>query len=110
MKALVIAVVSFAAAVLVAVSVVLFVRTDGQAVQVARLDRQLRTAQTALSQEATRTDNLSEEMDGLTQPSDPLAAYNDICNQDFTNGTTGVDQTYYFPCTNNAQTIPQPGN
>ena len=43
-------------------------------------------------------------------PTDPLANYTDVCNTQATNGSTGVTQTYYYPCTNEAQTIPQPGN
>jgi len=46
----------------------------------------------------------------VADPSDPLSAYTDICNTQASNGQTGVTQTYYYPCTNNAQTIPQPGN
>ena len=45
----------------------------------------------------------------VANPVDPLSAYSDICNQDETNDQ-GADQTYYFPCTNNVQTIPQPGS
>jgi hypothetical protein len=45
-----------------------------------------------------------------SQPTDPLSAYTDICNTQDTNDATGVTQTYYYPCTNNATTIPQPGN
>jgi hypothetical protein len=43
-------------------------------------------------------------------PSDPLSAYDQICNQQLQNSVTGNEQTYYYPCTNSAQTIPQPGN
>jgi hypothetical protein len=45
-----------------------------------------------------------------SQSSDPLSAYTDICNTQLTNDETGIAQTYYYPCTNNATTIPQPGN
>ena len=45
-----------------------------------------------------------------SQPTDPLSAYTDICNTQDTNDETGITQTYYYPCTNNATTIPQPGN
>lgn len=53
---------------------------------------------------------LDSEIGSLTVPTDPLSAYTDICNVQLTNGTTGALQTYYYPCTNSAQTIPQPGN
>jgi hypothetical protein len=44
----------------------------------------------------------------VQNPSNPLAAYSQICNQDFTNSSTGVTQLYYFPCTNSV--IPTTGN
>jgi hypothetical protein len=53
---------------------------------------------------------LQKQVSSLTVPSDPLAAYTDICHSEFTNGSTGALQTYYYPCTNVVQTIPQPGN
>jgi hypothetical protein len=55
--------------------------------------------------------DLQGKVSGLTVPTDPLSAYDQICDMpNVTNQTTGVTQTYWFPCTNNAQTIPQPGN
>jgi type II secretory pathway pseudopilin PulG len=54
-------------------------------------------------------DNIGQQVGSISQPSDPLSAYNQICNQQMTNGSTGANQTFYFPCTNSAQTIPQPG-
>jgi cell division protein FtsB len=79
-----------------------------------RLQRQL----TVQSQSYTRqvrqlrseVTSLSAQVSAINIPTDPLSAYNDICNQQETNNNTGVTQTYYFPCTNNAETIPQPGN
>lgn len=52
---------------------------------------------------------LNNAMGSLSQPTDPLSAYDQICTAENTNGTTGVLQTYYYPCTNSVQTIPQPG-
>jgi hypothetical protein len=57
-----------------------------------------------------RISSLQSSVNNLNEPTDPLSSYDDICNQEMTNNDTGVSQTYYFPCTNNAQTIPQPGN
>ena len=45
----------------------------------------------------------------VSNPVDPLSAYTDICNVQADNGQTGITQTYYYPCTNQAQTTPQPG-
>lgn len=52
---------------------------------------------------------LISQLDTLQKPSDPLSSYNEVCNQDMTNSYSGATQTYYFPCTNQAQTTPQPG-
>ncbi len=54
--------------------------------------------------------SLQGKVDGLTVPTDPLSAYDQICESQNTNSASGVSQIYYYPCTNNAQTIPQPGN
>jgi hypothetical protein len=53
--------------------------------------------------------SLSHTVNAINVPTDPLSAYSDICNQQMTNQDSGADQTYWFPCTNQAQTIPQPG-
>lgn len=62
-----------------------------------------------VQQESKDYANVEAKMGTLSTPSDPLAAYNEICNTQATNDSTGVTQTYYYPCTDNAQTIPQPG-
>ena len=72
--------------------------------------RQLRHDEALLRSLSQREPNLSDQVATLNVPTDPLSAYNDVCNQDMTNNSTGVTQTYWFPCTNQAQTIPQPGN
>ena len=36
----------------------------------------------------------------LNVPTDPLSAYNEICNQQMQNSLSGNYQTFYFPCTN----------
>jgi hypothetical protein len=54
--------------------------------------------------------DLQGKVGGLTVPTDPLAAYDQICTVQATNSASGVSQVYYYPCTNNARTIPQPGN
>jgi hypothetical protein len=105
------AAVAFAAAVALA-----FVAHDqgNQASQlratVTTLSRQLQVARDGLVSLNNEYQGLSGQVSNLNQPSDPLSAYNDVCNQPITNDATGNVQTYYFPCTNNAQTIPQPGN
>jgi hypothetical protein len=79
------------------------------------LRQQVADQQSALSSEGTQTTqeqesitSLTTKVDGLTEPSDPLSAYIDICNMDMTNQATGDLQLYYFPCTNVVQTIPEP--
>jgi type II secretory pathway pseudopilin PulG len=84
-------------------------RVAGQARQIsqeqraeARLAREVRTVQMNYG-------NLQSKVASISQPTDPLSAYDDICNQQMQNSNTGSEQTYYFPCTNNAETIPEPG-
>ena len=79
----------------------------GKAAAQARQIRHDEALLRSLSQQETA---LGNQLAALTVPTDPLSAYNDVCSQDMTNGTTGVTQTYWFPCTNSAQTIPQPGS
>jgi len=74
--------------------------------QVTMLQKQLRDNNAKL---ARQVGLVQTQMAGLSQPTDPLSAYNQICNQQFTNDATGITQTYYLPCTNQATTIPQPG-
>lgn len=56
----------------------------------------------------SQANSLSSQIAGLSTPTDPLSAYNQICNGPLTNAA-GVTQTYYYPCTDSVQTIPQPG-
>ena len=103
-----------ALAFLLAVAVVGGVVVRGQSADIARQSREI-TAQakrdTAQEKEIGALQNSVATLLGqVANPTDPLGAYNQICNQTMQNGTTGVDQTFYFPCTNNAQTTPQPGN
>jgi hypothetical protein len=67
---------------------------------------QLATLNSQLSNLDSVVNGLSNQVGGLTS----LSAYNDVCNQPITNDATGNVQTYYFPCTNQATTTPQPGN
>jgi len=87
--------------------------------QLAQAKRQLSTQQQQMSQQVDqqieiqqqRITNLNSEVSGLNVPTDPLANYNQVCsNPDVENDSTGQTQTYWYPCTNNAQTIPQPGS
>src|ERR1700674_5314479 len=50
-----------------------------------------------------QANSLSTQIGAISTPSDPLSAYNQICNAQLTNGSTGVTQTYYYPCTNSVQ-------
>jgi hypothetical protein len=95
---------------------------------------QLGSANTQIGQLQTQVSGLSGELRGVDAPlnvqralssdqqsitslntslntsTDPLSAYNEICSSQQVNNTTGVTQTYYYPCTNQVQTIPQPGS
>jgi hypothetical protein len=51
---------------------------------------------------------LKNQVGSLSQPNNPLAAYNAVCHSLFTNQATGVLETYYFPCTN--AVVPTPGS
>ena len=82
--------------------------------------RSLQTEQNTLTRQLSRAQHeqlvlrqserrLGSQVATLNVPSDPLSAYNEVCNQPMQNGATGNTQTFYFPCTNSAQTIPSPG-
>ena len=75
---------------------------------------QIKTLRQQLSQlQAREAGDYSRAMTAvgsLTPPTDPLTAYNQICDQDFTDDETGITQTFWFPCTNQAQTTPLPGS
>jgi hypothetical protein len=82
----------------------------GDAARIRTLQRQDVTLTQQVRSLNDQVTQLGSTVAGINQPSDPLSAYNDVCNQDMQNNVTGADQTYWFPCTNQAQTIPQPGN
>jgi hypothetical protein len=80
--------------------------------EVTMLQHQLKSAQTLEQSDVTGLDtqvgSLSSQLANLNQPTDPLSAYNQICRINDVNSTTGLYQTYYYPCTNNI--IPAAGN
>lgn len=86
------------------------VENSSQHAQIIRSQREVTSLSHEISNMRAEINSESGEISSLETPADPLSAYNDICNQDMTNDNTGISQTYYFPCTNEAQTIPQPGN
>jgi hypothetical protein len=98
---------AFAALILAASAVVGLIVMHGQLDQLRGQEAKAKAAVQQLNAAEIAT---ATQLDGLTQPTDPLSAYDQICQVQEQNGTTGVDQTYYYPCTNSAQTIPQPGN
>ncbi|HWE55814.1 MAG TPA: hypothetical protein VG435_09885 [Acidimicrobiales bacterium] len=84
--------------------------------QVAATASSLATLKTQVSQDAGQLSNIQESVTSLTsqvgaisKPSDPLSAYNQICDSTFQNSTTDLEQLYYYPCTNVVQTTPLPG-
>jgi hypothetical protein len=102
---------AFAALILAISAVVGLVIVHGQLDQLRGQEAKARSAAQSQMREVTAAEiATATQLDGLTQPTDPLASYDQICTVQEQNGTTGVDQTYYYPCTNSAQTIPQPGN
>jgi TolA-binding protein len=83
--------------------------------QITQLQSQVKRQHQEIQKQTSTIQEQGQEISTLnttsgSAPSDPLSAYSDICNEQFTNQQTGVQQTYYLPCTNNAQTIPQPGD
>jgi len=52
---------------------------------------------------------LKNTVSSLANPSDPFAAYDLVCNQAGTDAN-GNAITEYYPCTDQVQTIPQPGS
>jgi peptidoglycan hydrolase CwlO-like protein len=75
-----------------------------------QLSHQITQLRSQLSSDQAEMSSLSHQVGTLTVPSDPLSAYNTVCNQDMTNSNNDLTEVYYFPCTNSAQTIPQPGS
>jgi len=73
-----------------------------------RLARQIRHDEAMLRSVSQRETYLSNQVATLTVPTDPLSAYSAVCSQQMTNQSSGITQTYWFPCTSHAQTIPQP--
>ena len=69
--------------------------------QVNGLDRTINDLQSTVT-------DLQTTVSGLSRPTDPLAAYDQECSQYETDNLTGSQSLYYFPCTNNVVTIPQP--
>lgn len=91
----------------------IFVLHSQEAAQNRSLQRStdlVKALQSANKQISAHLSNLDNEVSQINVPTDPLSAYNDICSSPVTNQSTGNVQTYYYPCTNNAQTIPEPGN
>lgn len=82
----------------------------GQHNQQVKTSSLVKALQAANHQMSERITNLNAQIDQINVPTDPLSAYDDICNTQATNNSTDLTQTYYYPCTNNVQTIPQPGN
>ena len=78
--------------------------------QVAQLQRDRQEQDAKLAEMGSVIGSIDTTVAGLSNPVDPLSAYTDICHQDMTNDATDLTQTYYYPCTNSAQTIPQPGS
>lgn len=106
-----------AGAVLLAAVLVLAAITGQQSAEISRIRAQqkaqaatISTWQADVSGLAAQVAKVSTQVGSLTVPQDPLSAYNDICNVQLTNTATDLVQTYYYPCTNSAETIPQPGN
>jgi septal ring factor EnvC (AmiA/AmiB activator) len=78
--------------------------------QISQLQGQLAQQPRNQMQLNAQVSNFGTQLSQLTTPTDPLSAYDQICNAQLQNSATGVTQAYYYPCTNNAQTIPRPGS
>jgi hypothetical protein len=95
------------AALVLAALVASLVQLHGQGDTIARQAATNRAQEREISALQSSVDGL---LASVSSPTDPLSAYTDICNTQLTNSATGITQTFYYPCTNQAQTIPQPGN
>jgi uncharacterized protein HemX len=49
---------------------------------------------------------MQSQIANVNRPNDPLSSYNLVCTSNNTNSTTGVPQTFYYPCTNSASPTP----
>jgi hypothetical protein len=98
-----------AGAAIAAAGITLAVQADSSHHQVSRLTTQLDGIQRQLADDNQNLNRISSDVAGLSTPDDPLSAYDDVCNQPMTT-SHGQTETYWFPCTNSATTIPQPGN
>ena len=90
----------------VAVALVSQGSTSAQVARLSREDTSLRQGLAALQQ---RESAVEGQLSTLTIPDDPLSAYNQLCSTTATGEESGVTSTYWYPCTDQAQTIPQPG-
>jgi hypothetical protein len=91
---------------------------DGQIGNLQRQNASLQSQNTSLQaqinaqvqQESKDYLNMEAKLGTLSTPTDPLSAYNQICSGDQTSNSTGNTSLYYWPCTDSAETIPQPGS
>jgi hypothetical protein len=105
-----VAALAFVIAVAVAGGLVLHSQSEDITKQSREITTQARTISGQTKDISRLEGNVASLIGAVQNPTDPLANYNQVCNQQMQNGTTGVDQLFYFPCTNQAQTTPQPGN
>jgi hypothetical protein len=75
--------------------------------QVQAQARQLRADEAEQASLQSAEFRMSGQLATLTQPSDPLSSFDAVCNMPLSD-QSGLTSTWYFPCTNSAQTIPQP--
>jgi hypothetical protein len=94
--------------VLVAALIAMFVIVSSLSGQVSTLYGDRSHDQQQISGLQNQLDDDEQKLQDLNEPQDPLSAYTGICHQDMFNSGINEYQTWYFPCTNNAQTIPQP--
>ncbi len=92
-------------ALLMAASLYLLVKIDNA---VSYSHHQRTTISTQAHEITTLQGSVANLIGQVQNPSNPLAAYTEVCSTTATNTSTGVDQTYYYPCTNNV--IPATGN
>jgi hypothetical protein len=92
-------------------------QNDGLNGQIQTQDTQMRAMRSVVQEQASEiaatndtVSSLNSTVANLNQPSDPLSAYNSVCQQPMSNTQTGVSSTWYFPCTNSATTTPSPAS
>ena len=95
------------AAALIAVAVITHGALDAQQSRITHIQQ---TDSRTISGLRSKVASLTNQVATMNTPTDPLSSYDQVCSTQATNDETGITSTYWYPCTSQAQTIPEPGN